>query len=249
MLCQEVLSLSNVKVGVGRKCITPPMGTAMSGYFRPRFSSGVLDDIYVTAVAFDDGKNRAMIISLDLCGLKNQEYQDKYKRMVSESCGISFDAIITNCSHTHTGPIVGYDKSSETESNPIYDELLGEYIRDAAVMACNDLKDARFFVSKGEVKNLAFVRLFRMKDGSVKTNPGCLNPDIVAPIAEPDETVRLVKITRDGGEDILITQFGVHADTVGGEKISADFIGALRRSVEARRKTPFAHFFRVQREI
>lgn len=234
--------MNTVKVGVGRKCITPPMGTGMSGYFRPRFASGVLDDLYVTAVAFDDGNNRAMIISLDLSGLKNQEYQDKYKRMVSESCGISFEAIITNCSHTHTGPIVGYDKSSETESNPVYDELLGEYIRDAAIMACEDLKPARFFTAKGEVKNLAFVRLFRMKDGSVKTNPGFLNPDILCPIAEPDDTVRLLKITRDGGEDILITHFGVHADTIGGECISADFIGALRRSVEARRKNTVCTF-------
>lgn len=234
--------MSTVKVGVGRKCITPPMGTAMSGYFRPRHASGVLDDLFVTAVAFDDGEQRAMIISLDLCGLKNQEYQDKYKRMVSESCGISFDAIITNCSHTHTGPIVGYDKSSETESNPIYDELLGEYIRDAAVMACNDLKEARFFTAKGEVKNVAFVRLFRMKDGSVKTNPGCLNPDIVCPLTEPDEALRLLKITREAGDDILIAHFGVHADTVGGESISADFIGAMRRSVEARRSNTVCTF-------
>ena len=36
-----------------------------------------------------------------------------------------------------------------------------------------------------------------MKDGSIQTNPGVGNPDIVAPIGEVDERVNLVRIVRE----------------------------------------------------
>ena len=57
--------MSNIKSGVSRVCITPPLGTAMSGYFSPRYAKGINDDLYATAVAFDDGEN----ISADFPGV------------------------------------------------------------------------------------------------------------------------------------------------------------------------------------
>ena len=74
--------MSKVKAGVSRICITPPLDTPMSGYFEPRYAKGVHDDLYATAVAFDDGQHKAVLITLDLCGLKNQWWVDECKKMI-----------------------------------------------------------------------------------------------------------------------------------------------------------------------
>ena len=226
--------MSNIKVGVSRICITPPLGTPLSGYFEPRYTSGVHDELYATAVAFDDGKNKAVIITLDLCGLKNQWWLDDCKKLISQYCNIPIEAIILTCSHTHTGPIVGPDiKDSGADSNKAYDNFLMLCIRDAAYGALADVKVSKFFVAENTVKDLAFCRIFRMKDGKVQTNPGVGNPDILHPLAEPNDQMTLIKIVREDAEDIMLVNFGVHADCISNDVISADWPGVMRDTIES----------------
>lgn len=225
--------MSRVKAGVARTCITPPLGTPMSGYFEPRYAKGIHDDLFATAVAFDDGENRVVLITLDLCGLKDQQWVNDCKKLISEYCSISTEAVMINCSHTHTGPIVGYDKISGTDSNKVYDRFLMYSLRDMTLKALEDVSEARFYVADNICKDVAFCRIFRMKDGTVKTNPGIGNPEIDHAIAEPNENVTLIKIERENSNNILIVNFGVHADTIGGDIISADFPGVLRETIES----------------
>ena len=63
-----------IKAGFSKICINPPLGAPIAGYYMPRFSKGILDDIYVRAVAFDDGKKRAVIVTLDLCELTAEQF-------------------------------------------------------------------------------------------------------------------------------------------------------------------------------
>ena len=224
--------MSKVKVGVSRVITTPPMGTPMSGYFTPRYAKGVRDNLTATAVAFDDGKKRAVVIGLDQAGFKNQYLLDRYKQMISEFCDVPLSGIIINCSHTHTGPILGFDKSSGVDSNHTYDDWIGYQLRDAAYFAFQDLKSARFFVAEHKAKDIAFIRIFRMKDGSFQTNPGVGNPDVVEPLGEINDTAKILRIEREDGKDVIMVNFGMHADTIGGEIISADFPGVMRKIVE-----------------
>ena len=50
--------MSKVKVGVSRVCITPPLVTPMAGHYYRRFTKGVIDDIYATALVFGDEKEK-----------------------------------------------------------------------------------------------------------------------------------------------------------------------------------------------
>ena len=195
--------MGGMKVGVFRVCITPPLETALSGYFTPRYASGVHDDLFATAIAFDDGENRAVLISLDLCGLKNQWWLDECKNKISEFCRVPVESIIISCTHTHTGPVVGYDMTSGAESNKLYDDYLMVKIRDAAFLAFKNICPAKFYTSCGIAKDIAFVRLFKMSDGKVKTNPGIGNPDIVSPISKAPEDLTLIKIERANDKDIF----------------------------------------------
>lgn len=220
-----------MKTGFSKICINPPYGAPISGYYEARFTKGILDSLYARGVAFDDGKTQAVVIAVDLCTLA-QKYYDAFKDAISNATGLNKDAIFINCSHTHTGPIVGKDFASDRASTEAYDQFLISCVCDAAVYALADLKESKFSTAEAQAKNISFIRRYRMKDGSVATNPGVNNPDIDHPLGTPNETVKLLKIERENGDDIFMVNFGTHPDSVGGEYISADYMGFVCDIIE-----------------
>jgi hypothetical protein len=82
---------------------------------------------------------------------------------------------------------------------------------------------------------IAFNRRYRMKDGTVRTNPGCANPDIVEPAGPIDpEVATLVCRRGDGSLKALLVNYTCHLDNVGGTELSADFPGYLARRLAER---------------
>ena len=69
--------------------ITPPLGTRVAGYFSARYTKGVLDPLYVRAVAFGEGDKSAVVLSLDLVSLR-QEAGEKWPVAVAERLGCAF---------------------------------------------------------------------------------------------------------------------------------------------------------------
>ena len=223
--------MGKMKAGFSRLCITPPLGTPISGYYEARFVKGVLDDLYATAVAFSDGEKKSVVIALDIIMLTQAEC-NIYRKIVSDYCDIPMEAIFITCSHTHTGPMIGKDFASELHGDETYEKFLGIQMRDAAFYALEDLSDAELSIAEGKAERISFIRRFRMKDGSVRTNPGVGNPDIDYALGTPNETVKLLKVIREENDDIFIVNFGVHPDVVGGDYISADYPGAVCSTIE-----------------
>ena len=141
-----------MKTGYAKICINPPYGAPICGYYEERLTKGILDSLYARAVAFDDGENRAVVIALDLCTLA-QKYYDLFKAAITEATGLDKDAIFINCSHTHTGPLVGKDFASDKRSTDAYDEFLVTSVRDAAVYALNDLAETRIESAQTALEN------------------------------------------------------------------------------------------------
>lgn len=220
-----------MKAGFSKVCINPPYGSPVVGYFEDRFVKGIHDDVCVRATAFDDGERKAVVIAVDLC-IMAQNYYDACKKAIKDATGICEDAIFINCSHTHTGPLLGKDFASEKRSSEAYDEFFITSVRDAAVYALDDLCDATVEIASTEAKRVSFVRRYRMKDGGVQTNPGVNNPNIDYPLGAPDETVKVIKIKRQDADDIAMVNFGTHPDSVGGEYISADYMGYVCDIIE-----------------
>lgn len=220
-----------MKTGFARLCITPPLGTPIAGYYEKRFTKGVLDDLYITVVALDDGENKALLMCADLLKLTTAQNL-ACRKVISEYCGLPVEAIFLTCTHTHTGPMLGADMASHSEGSSAYEQFMMTQFRDAAHYALQDLKETTFSVSAGEAKNLAFIRRYRMKDGSVRTNPGVGHPDIKEALGTPTDTVKLIKLEREAADDIYIVNFGNHPDVVGGEYISADWPGFVRSTLE-----------------
>ncbi|MBE6884186.1 MAG: hypothetical protein E7487_06235 [Ruminococcaceae bacterium] len=217
--------------GFSRSDVTPQLGVHISGYYQIRIADGVLDPLEVNTMAFSDGTSTALIISVDTLHLPD-EYCDSLRTRIAARCDISADSVFIASTHTHTGPLVGSSSESEAVSNPLYEQFLATRIEDSAVTALADLKPSRVFFGTSQAPKISFVRRFRMKTGEVRTNPGVGNPNIAHPIGDVDETVQLVRFVREGGNDIAIVNFPVHPDTIGGCKISADYPGFVRRSLE-----------------
>ena len=223
--------MANAKLmaGFGRSNITPPMGIEIAGHYKVRKADGVLDEIEANALALKLGDKTVLLITVDLCGVK-KVIMDRIKARITEKTGVPSDCIFIHVTHTHTGPKVLPDTD---------DVLINEYIvflthkaADAAMFAIADLKEAKMGYGVSTAPNIAFVRRYRMKDGSIKTNPGVGNPDIVAPIGDVDERVNVLRFARENGEDIVLANFGDHPDTVGGNKISGDWPALTRHIFE-----------------
>ncbi|MBE7040318.1 MAG: hypothetical protein E7398_06305 [Ruminococcaceae bacterium] len=220
-----------MKTGYSKICINPAYGAPIIGYYEPRYVKGITSSLYTRAVAFDDGNKKAVIIAVDVCFLV-VSFCEKTKDEIVKATGIERDAIFINFSHTHTGPVVGNDHASDRKGSEAYDEFLVNCIRDAAVYAIDDLSESKIEIGKAEAKNLSFIRRYRMKDGSVVTNPGPHNDNILEPLGTPNETLTLIKIVRDGKDDIIMLNFWTHPDSIGGEYINADYPGYACSTLE-----------------
>jgi len=209
-----------MKVGISRLKITPPIGGVISGGHKPVISTGILDDLYATAIAFNDGDKTVVAITLDILELAKRD-TDAIRALVAEKNGLDPDAVLVHSIHTHTGPEVSGIMHTP---DPAYVDFLFKRISDAVTFAIADMTDAKFFIGRGQAPGATFIRRFKMKDGTVKTNAPWGDPDVIGTQGTPDETVQLLKIVREGKPDIALVNFQVHPASLGGTKISADFV-------------------------
>ena len=224
--------MSEFKVGFSRVDITPPLGIPIAGYYVKRFADGVLDNLDCNCIAVSDGEKTALLYSLDIISI-NQEKDDEYRAQISKATGVPYEGIFLACTHTHTGPSVGRGETADdADGIAVYDDFLGTRLADAGVFAIADLADATVAVGRSVCRRVSFIRRYRMKDGSIRTNPGVNNPEIDAPIGSPDETVQVVRLRRCGKKEVVVVNFQCHPDVIGGCKISADWPRAVRETVE-----------------
>ena len=219
-----------LKAGFGRIDITPPLGVSVQGYYEKRLADGILDPLYATAVAFDDGENRAVVMSVDVIGF-HQKLMDRVRSMVAEAIGTVKEAVFICCTHTHLAPGITAGFNDIVNEDYVLNTFIYK-LRDAAILAVQDLAPAKLSYTRGEAKDVSFIRRFRMKDGSFRTNPGYQNPDIDCPASLSDDSSSLLIIKRENAPEIGIVNFQVHADVIGGCKLSADFPKFVRDTYE-----------------
>ena len=227
--------MCQLRAGFSRVDITPPLGIPVAGYFVPRFADGVLDPLNLRALALQVGEDKVVLLSAELVGLK-MDLITEIRQMISNATGLPVEAIYIHCSHTHTGPVARTGLTSLSgDTAALQEKYIDQLFRkcvDATLLALADLKPAKMGYGVGQAPNVAFVRRFRMKDGSVRTNPGVNNPDIVAPIGDVDERVSVIRFDREQGDSLVLVNFANHPDVIGGCKISGDWPALLCDTVE-----------------
>lgn len=221
--------MNNLHTGFARINVTPMLGIELEGYCHTRLADKVLDDLEINAIAFACEDKKAVILCLDHNGVE-KETMRVWREHISQETGIPTEAIFITVSHCHNAPL--RESASDSPLIKEYYQFLYRKMADAAKLALADLKPSRMGYAVGQAPNVAFVRRFRMKNGSVRTNPGVNNPEIDSPIGTPDERVGVLRFDRENAETLVLVNFANHPDTVGTSAITADWCGALRRTVE-----------------
>lgn len=214
--------------GFAKKVTNPPMGINIPGYFKKRWSDGIITDLYLQATAFQCGDKKAIVFTIDAVAMLEQAYKAIRDKVV-ERVGVDPDSVYICCTHSHTAFRVPNPKSTDTSNDAIFLRKLFLDFADVAQFAFEDLKPVEDVkIATGVAKDVGFIRRYRMKDGSCKTNPSTGNPDLVSFEGVQDDSLQLVRILRENASEILFLNFATHADVIGGTKYCADWPGFTR---------------------
>ena len=218
--------------GAARLDITPPLGTPLRGFFTERRATAVHDPLHVRAFAVEHGGAGIAVAVCDLVSCA-RTYLDRAKALIAESTPLSPDRVLIACTHTHTGPETGDDA---------YTAWLSQRIADAVRLAWERREPAEAGWGAGEEHRVAFNRRYRMKDGSVRTNPGLANPDVVEPVGPIDPEVGLLCLRASDGHAIgVLANHALHyvGTPDAQHAISADYFGCFATLLQRMRGEEF----------
>ena len=218
-----------MRFGFAREDITPKRGIGLCGYFEPRPNKGAYDPLSVKAALFECGGTVGGIVSYDLC-LINRALVEKFMAAV-QAAGMDFARdLLYSATHTHTGPYTSALFGGNVDQAYV-EEVIAKTVS-AVRKAYESLAEAEILTGRTECSTLAFNRRFWMKDGTVLTNPGKLNPDIVKPESIIDPEIPLLAVRQDGMLRLLVANISNHTDTIGGDLVSADWPGRMEREIQ-----------------
>ena len=221
-----------IRAGTGTKVITPPVGTSLAGYFHDRVSTAVHDDLLAKALVLDDGTTRVAITVSDVLRIQREDVL-RIREIASAATGIPAGNIYVACTHTHTGP----ELNPRRPMVPVNMEYLAAFpgmVAQAIIQAHSNLKPVTLRMGEEYEDRVAFNRRFRMKDGTVRFNPGKLNSDIIAPDGPIDPQVNVIRLDGEDGLPIcILVNYSLHPDVMTGNQISADWPGEMPRLVSA----------------
>lgn len=212
--------------------ITPPLGTSMPGYFRDRQATGVLDPLKAKVLYLTQGDESVALVACDLIGM-GAPLVARIRAKVAQATKTPPRQVWVHCSHTHTGGMVPRADGFTSDAEAIYpgfylgkvdDKWVQQLIdRTAAAVAQavdQAAEEKKVSLHTGQEKTVAHYRRYVMKDGSIRTNPGRGNVNVVRPAGEIDPRVHVLRFA---GRRIVTVIYGLHPDCVGGTQLSADY--------------------------
>ena len=214
-----------LRAGAARVDITPPPSMLPAARGITPFAS-VHDPLYVRALAFDTGKEKAVLISVDAVILGGT---DELLDDVSRELKIPRDHIFMNATHDHSTPVM-LGPSPAAGAPPTYFSIVRKGVADAALQAFARLRPARIGYRTGK----AYVNVNRDEKIGDHYTMG------YAPEGPSDKTVAVLTVTDLADKPIAIyANYAVHGVVMFGSKtnngqyeISGDLPGATSRYVE-----------------
>ena len=245
----QVQEAVGFRVGYGRAFITPEENLPLGGFgtSTKRIMTDVLDDTFVTTIAMTDENDYTVLLMLvDLQRIEDTLI-DMLRMSVNSATGVPKEQIIISCSHTHSIPDLTLDTH---EGIARYKTMLLERFADSAVAAMEDRLPATMYTGSAVAEGLNFVKHYQVLDenGDIQyfgDNFGtAVINDTTHHVTEAYDTMHLLQFKREGGKDIVLSNFRSHPTLTGGAtelNLSSDFIGPMRDSVESQLDCHFAY--------
>ena len=212
------------QAGAARAVITPAVGTCLYGYVPNWESTSMHDDLTLTAAAFRQDGQSALLVSVevgdihtDLCG--------EMRAALEQETGIPAAHILLSATHTHSAPNVSGMEGWGEIDRPYYEQILLPAVLQAGRQAIERLRDARIAV--GTVRSEVGINRRQINpNGSVSLgqNPfGCFDPQM---------TVLTIRGT-DGAGILNLIHYGCHGTAAGhNREITRDWSGVMIDRVE-----------------
>jgi neutral ceramidase len=224
---------SHVRAGFATADITPPVGTPMAGYpdvrrdlswtpdamkgyvgRRRQVSTGVHDPLLATALAFESGDSRAVLVGLDTLVVTSE-----FTRGVRDALaplGVAAEHVLLGASHTHAGPDVFAWWEGTEAAAPVEQTL--EAAVSAATEALARLQDADLSFGVG---SLDYASVNRRDEKS-----GPLDGSV---------SVLRASSAQSGAIIALTVVYACHPVTLDYANLafSADYVGPFRRLLSA----------------
>jgi hypothetical protein len=206
--------------GVARRIITPPPGIYLIGYGdRTKGNLGVHDDLTATALVLEGGTTHLALVALDMLTI-NEFVVDRVRERLAPL------EVLLCCSHTHSGPIAYAGERSPRRERAFIDALVGN-IAAAVQQAAGSAVPVHLEYASG-LAGIAINRRERQPDGRMEIgrNPGGVVDRSLQAVSVLDETGRRLA---------TLVNYACHGTVLGPDNllVSADWIGAMRRQVEA----------------
>src|SRR5688500_6729946 len=215
-----------LRAGYAAVEITPPVGTDLTGFIaREGPCEGALDPLEARALVFEDETgNRAALVTCDLIGL-GRHMVARVRSRAALASGVPEAAQLFNCSHTHAGAETGV-LTTIGVPDPDYLQRLEERLAEVVARAARDLAPVRVTLASGDVpEGLVVNRVYRRQG----------RPEAY------DRRMTVVRLETSGGAPFAcLVSFACHAVALGHEErqASADYVGALRGTLEAQGSGP-----------
>ena len=227
--------MSKLYVGAARVDISPAESVPLAGFGRSsgRMSEGVSDPLTATCLAFSQAGETVLVFTMDQGNMYDP--LPSFREDVAAATGLSRDRVMFCATHTHSAPHLS-NKAEPTI--PRYCEFLRTRLVECGRQAVADLAPASLASGAVRTQNMNFVRRYVLADGTYAgDNYGHpAQSPIVAHEAEPDRILQVLKVTREGRQDLVLVNFQGHPHK--GAKYrytwaTSDLVHYLRRQLEA----------------
>ncbi len=245
------MSEKTFRAGFHRICINPEEPMPLTGFANDaaQFHNRVLDDIHASCIALTDADDStALLITIDACWIQDS-LGVPLRKAIWEATGVAEDRIYLCATHTHSAP------SQFTWVDP----CVGRYIQFLIkkVVLCSkealaDRKPAGMQVGSVEATNMNSFKHYAVRDintGEI-TYAGDIfgtfeGKEILWHVGQSDQTMHLVRFSREEDKDILLVNWRAHPHfTCGFDsfKLASSYIGPFIRDLESRTDA-YAAFF------
>ena len=212
------------QAGASRAVITPLVGTCLYGY-RPNFkSTGVHDDLTLTALALRQGAQTALLVTIDVGDIHTM-LCDEMRALLERETGVPRGNILLSATHTHCAPNVSGMEGWGEIDRPYYETILLPALVQACKEAVNSLREAE--ISVGTTHSDVGVNRRQIHpngDVGLGQNPfGCYDPQMTA----------LTFRGTDGREFLNLIHYSCHGTAAGlSPQITRDWPGVMTDRVE-----------------
>lgn len=230
ILVSCTLSGAEIKVGIARKEITPPLAFWLSGYTHDKKSSEVVQSLWAKAAVFEESPgSRVVIVTTDILGLSH-EISEVVSTRVNTKYGITRSQLLMNSSHTHSGPVIWpnlaltFNLSTEDQKEVSqYSQKLADDLVELIGMALSNLAPMNVSVGHGSAGFAINRREFTDKGVIIGVNKN-------GPV---DHDVPVIKIaTNDGKLVAVLFGYTCHNTTSGTNLINGDYAGFAQAELE-----------------